>query len=373
MSRARPPLYSPAVPHGPLTTPVGVALLGYGYWGPNLARNVMTCDATRLEVICDADESARARAAKTYPHARVTADWTEVLEDPAVDAVMVALPVPLHHRFALEVLQAGRHVLVEKPLARTTAECDELAAAAEHAGRVLMVGHTFEYNAAVRLVRDLLRSGEMGEPYYVSMRRANLGIVRTDENAMWSLAPHDVSVLCHWLDRRPLSVNAVGVAHLQEGIEDVVFLAVKFEGGVLGHIHCSWLDPNKVREATIVGSAKMAVYDDVSPDAKVRVYDKGIVKRETTHPSLGRYEDFARFQMLARAGDVLIPKVEFREPLAVQIEHFAECVLEGRRPLTDAASGRRVVSVLEAAQRSLENDGRSEDVRLDVPVADPAA
>jgi predicted dehydrogenase len=209
-----------------------------------------------------------------------------------------------------------------------------------------------------------VRSGELGDPYYVSMRRTNLGIVRSDENAMWSLAPHDVSILIHWLQRAPLSVNATGMAQLQPGVEDVVFLAVRFEDDVIGHIHCSWLDPNKVRDATVVGSRKMAVYDDVSSDMKVRLYDKGIYKQ----PMLGRYETFARFQMLARAGDILIPKVEFREPLAVEIEHFVACVADGAEPMTDGANGRRVVAVLEAAQRSLENDGASEAVPLAAPV-----
>jgi predicted dehydrogenase len=348
----------------PQASPVTVALVGYGYWGPNLARNVVAAAGARLGAICDRDETALARAAKLHPGTRATSDWDSVLADPEIDAVVISLPVALHHRFALEALHAGKHILVEKPLARTVAECDELIAAAEERKLVLMAGHTFEYNAAVRLIGDYVRSGELGDPYYVSMRRTNLGIVRSDENAMWSLAPHDVSILIHWLQRAPLSVNATGMAQLQPGVEDVVFLAVRFEDDVIGHIHCSWLDPNKVRDATVVGSRKMAVYDDVSSDMKVRLYDKGIYKQ----PMLGRYETFARFQMLARAGDILIPKVEFREPLAVEIEHFVACVADGAEPMTDGANGRRVVAVLEAAQRSLENDGASEAVPLAAPV-----
>jgi predicted dehydrogenase len=298
---------------------------------------------------------------------RVTDDWDSLLADEELSAVVIALPVALHHRFALEALDAGKHVLVEKPLARSVAECDELIRMAEQRQRVLMVGHTFEFNPAVRLVGDYLRDGELGDPYYISMRRTNLGIVRSDENAMWSLAPHDVSILVYWLQRAPVSVNATGAALLQPGIEDVVFMSVRFEDDIIGHIHCSWLDPNKLRDATVVGSRKMAVYDDVSSDMKVRLYDKGVIKQR----SLGRYETFARFQMLARAGDILVPKVDFREPLSIEIEHFAQCIADGQAPLTDGANGRRVVAVLEAAQRSLDNGGALEPVALAPAATEP--
>src|SRR5215216_146306 len=344
--------------------PVGVAVAGYGYWGPNLARNVAVGEATELRAICDVSEDARARAQRLHPTATVTSDWDALLADPAVEAVIVALPIALHHRVALEAIEAGKHVLVEKPLAQSVAECDELIAAAERAGIVLMAGHTFEYNAAVETVRSYLAAGELGEPYYVSMRRTNLGIVRSDANAMWNLAPHDVSILCHWLDSAPVSVSATGVAQLQPGIHDVVFLSVMFANGVLGHVHCSWLDPNKVREATVVGSRKMVRYDDVSPDQKIWLYDKGIVREEVTHPDLGRYEDFGRFQMLARAGDVVIPKVHFKEPLAREIAEFADSIRSGRTPRTDGHNGRRVVSILEAAQRSLEAGGAVQELAI---------
>jgi predicted dehydrogenase len=342
--------------------PIGVAVVGYGYWGPNLARNVATSDQTELRAVCDLSEDARARAEKLHPGTWVTGDWDAVLADPEVEAVVVALPIALHHRVALEALDAGKHVLVEKPLATSVAECDELIAAAERSGLVLMAGHTFEYNAAVEAVREYLVAGELGEPYYVSMRRTNLGIVRHDANAMWNLAPHDISILCHWLDSAPVSVSATGVAQLQPDIHDVVFLSVMFESGVLGHVHCSWLDPNKVREATLVGSRKMVRYDDVSPDQKIWLYDKGIVREEVSHPDLGRYEDFGRFQMLARAGDVVIPKVHFREPLAREVAEFADSIRSRRAPRTDGRNGRRVVSILEAAQRSLAEGGAVQEL-----------
>jgi predicted dehydrogenase len=337
---------------------VGIAILGYGYWGPNLARNVAAASRARLVSVCDLDARARGRASARYRDTRVTDDWDSVLADEGIDAVVIALPIPLHHRFALEALEAGKHVLVEKPLACSVAECDELIRTADDRRRVLMVGHTFEFSAAVRLVGDYLHAGELGDPYYVSMRRANLGIVRDDVTAMWDLAPHDVSILISWLQRAPVSVNVTGAALLQSGVEDVVFMSIRFEDDIIGHVHCSWLDPNKLRDATVVGSRKMAVYNEMSSDMKVLVYDKGVVKQR----SLGRYETFARFQMLARAGDILVPKVEFSEPLSLEVEHFVECIVDGRVPVTDGASGRRVVAVLEAAQRSLENNGATEPV-----------
>jgi predicted dehydrogenase len=345
--------------------PILTCIVGYGYWGPNLARNIAASPTTQLSAICDTDAESRRRARRQHPSTPVVGSWEDVLGDEEISAVVIALPMRMHYEYALQALEAGKHVMVEKPLAETVAQCDALAAAAARSRCVLMVGHTFEYNAAVLAVRDYLRRGELGEPYYIAMRRLNLGIVRSDGNAMWSLAPHDLSILCAWLEREPIAVNASGVAHLQPDIEDVVFLTVQFEGGVVGHIQSSWLDPNKVREATVVGSEKMLVYDDVSPDAKLRLYDKGIVRqasRSEKRESLARAEDFASFQMIARAGDIVIPKIDFREPLAVQVEHFGHCIQEGCAPRTDVTSGRRVVAVLEAAQRSLRNGGRLETV-----------
>jgi len=342
---------------------IPTCIVGYGYWGPNLARNIAASATTELVAICDSDAESRRRARKQHPAVPVIASWDDVLGDNEIAAVVIALPMAKHFDFALQALQAGKHVMVEKPLAETVAQCDVLEAAASQSGRVLMVGHTFEYNGAVLAVRDYLRQGLVGELYYITLRRLNLGIVRSDGNAMWSLAPHDISILCMWLEREPVSVNASGVAHLQPGIEDVVFLTVQFDGGVVGHIQSSWLDPNKIREATVVGSKKMLVYDDVSPDAKLRLYDKGIV-RQSKHVSLGQADDFANFQMIARAGDILIPKIDFREPLAAQVAHFGQCIQDGSEPRTGAMSGRRVVAVLEAAQRSLRNRGELEPVYL---------
>jgi predicted dehydrogenase len=298
----------------------------------------------------------------------VTPRLSDVLETENIEAVVVALPMRMHHPVGLRTLQAGKHVLVEKPLATTIAECDELVAAAESRGLTLMVGHTFLFNGGVERAREFLAAGELGEPYYVSMRRTNLGIVRSDGNAMWSLAPHDISILRYWLDADPVAVSATGVSHLQPGIEDVTFLTVWFPDGVIGHIHCSWLEPHKVRDATLVGSRKMIVYDDTAPETKIWLYDKGIEKQHLrehsdSFPNLGRYDTFSRFQMIARAGDVVLPKLELREPLARQIEHFANVIRGGEDRLVAGSDGRAVVAVLVAAQKSLEERGAVQDIR----------
>jgi predicted dehydrogenase len=350
-----------------MVQPLKVALVGYGYWGPNLARNLVAAETTELVAICDPAEAATERARRLHPGVRLTTSIDEVLDDHVVEAIVIAVPMRLHHRLALRALRAGKHVLVEKPLATTVAECDELIEAATVRDLTLMVGHTFLFNGAVRRVREYLAAGNLGRPYYVSMRRTNLGIVRSDGNAMWSLAAHDISILRYWLRQRPLHVSATGAAHLQEGIEDVVFLSITFEDGVVGHIHTSWLEPNKVREATVVGDRKMVVYDDTSPEAKLRLYDKGIDRRSLDdhggrESGLGRYETFGRFQMIMRAGDIVIPKLQLTEPLLEETRHFAECVRGVAAPQADGEAGRRVVAILEAAQRSLAGNGEPQAV-----------
>jgi predicted dehydrogenase len=351
-----------------MTTPLAVAVAGYGYWGPNVARNVAASETTELAAICDVSEVALARATQLHPGVRVTDSLEKVLTDPRIEAIVLAVPMRLHHSLGLEALQAGKHVLVEKPLATTVAECDELLDAAATRNLTLMVGHTFLFNGAVRRVRQYLHERELGRPYYVSMRRTNLGIVRADGNAMWSLAPHDVSILRYWLPQAPLHVSATGACHLQEGIEDVVFMSITFEDGIVGHIHASWLEPNKVRDATVVGDRKMVVYDDTAPEAKLRLYDKGIDRRsidagDARGSGLGDYESFSRFQMIARAGDILIPKLDLREPLLLEVDHFAACVRGEAEPLADGNAGRDVVAILEAAQLSLASNGEPRQVK----------
>ena len=249
---------------------------------------------------------------------------------------------------------AGKHVLVEKPLAQTSSQCLELIRLAEQHGRTLMVGHVFLYSAAVRKVKEYIQTGELGQVLYISSQRLNLGIIRQDVNALWNFGPHDVSILCYWLDALPEHVVASGAAYLQPGVEDVIFLTMNFPGGVIANVHLSWLDPNKVRRMTVVGSQKMVVYDDVSVDAPIMIYDKGI-KTESPDGSMAtKYQTFGEFRYSVRSGDVVIPQLEAVEPLKAECRHFIECIQKGTKPLTDGYAGLQAVQVLEALQNALE-------------------
>jgi predicted dehydrogenase len=340
---------------------LNVAVVGVGYWGPNLIRNLSMIEDVRLVSVCDVDRGRLLPVKRQYPTVNITTRFSEVIDDPGIDAVVIALPVALHYRHAKEALEKGKHILVEKPLCMTTAEARELLDIAGEKNLTLMVGHTFEYNAAVGKLKELIKSGALGQVYYVYSQRLNLGRVRSDINAMWNLAPHDISIILHCLDKEPVRVSATGLTQLQSGIEDVVFAILEFEDGMMAHIHNSWLDPNKIRKMTFVGSSKMVVYDDVSADAKIQVYDKGIDKKDISR-DLGSYDDFGKFQLIHRAGDLLIPKIDFVEPLRVECRHFAECVIEGKQPITDGENGLRVVKVLEAAQQSIRDGGRSVEI-----------
>ncbi len=333
------------------STPIRVAVVGLGHWGPNLARNIHALSDARLHALCDADAARLQRWAERYPTARAVSDFHRLLEDPSLDAVMLATPVRTHYALARAVLQAGKHVFVEKPLARTTQEARELVQLAESKGLILMVGHVFLYNAAVRQVKAYIDSGELGEIYYIYAQRLNLGIVRQDVNALWNFAPHDISIINYWLGGMPVRVNAHGYAYLQPNIEDVVFLNLEYPGGQAASVHVSWLDPNKVRRMTVVGSKKMVVYDDVSPDAKIRLYDKGVDRKPSN--GLGRYATFGEFQLLLRAGDLLIPKIPFTEPLRAECQAFVDAIRTGIPPLADGRNGLAVVEVLEAAHSAM--------------------
>ncbi|MFP6644858.1 MAG: Gfo/Idh/MocA family oxidoreductase, partial [Candidatus Latescibacterota bacterium] len=284
-----------------------------------------------------------------------------------IDAIILATPADTHFELARQVLASGRSVFAEKPLARSTAECEQLIELAAQKNLVLMVGHTFEYNAAVEYVDDLICRRDLGQIYYIYSQRLNLGVVRHDVNALWNLAPHDISIALRWLKKEPVRVCARGYTYLQAGVEDVVYLDLEFDDGVAVHIHVSWLDPGKVRRTTVVGSRKMVVYDDASTEAKIQVFDKGIDREPITpdgpaYASLGEFDSFGKFQLTQRAGDLLIPKIDFTEPLKRECSHFVDCVRENRRPLTDGESGLRVVRILEAGTKSLRQGGIAVDI-----------
>lgn len=335
-----------------------VAVVGAGYWGPNLIRNFYQLPTSELTWCCDADESKLSKLLGLYPGVRGATDFTQLLDDPQLDAVVLATPVRTHFALARQALLAGKHVLVEKPLAMNTAEAVGLMQTAESAGRVLMVGHVFEYNPAVLHIKQLLDQNAIGSVYYIYSNRVNLGRVQSDINALWSIAPHDISILLFLLGTMPETVSARGGMYLNGQVEDVVFMNLTFPGNVLGHVQASWLDPSKVRRMTIVGSTRMIVYDDVADEGKVKIYDKGVYRKTDDH--------YGEFQYKVHSGDIYIPKIEMTEPLRAECAHFIECIQEGKTPRTDGRNGLRVVQVLEAAQRSLDQGGAA------VPVNDTA-
>lgn len=336
---------------------IEIGVVGCGYWGLNLVRNFAELRGARLSLLCDESEGSLAKARRFAPQARRTQSFKEAL-DSDVDALVLATPAASHAKMALASLRAGKNTFVEKPLALTSREAARVVDLAAARGLTLMVGHTFLYNSAVNQIRDYIRRGEIGEVYYLYSQRLNLGKVRADVNVMWNLAPHDISIALHWLDERPSSVSAKGLTFLQDELADVVFASLDFEGGRCAHIHNSWLDPSKVRRATIVGSKKMILYNDMDADARIQLFDKGIDRKHLDR-SLGEFDSFAKFQLIQRAGDLVIPKVNFVEPLRAEAEHFAECVEKRRRPRTDGEHGLAVVRILEALQKSLTRGGKS--------------
>jgi len=331
---------------------VKVGVVGFGYWGPNLARNFAALPGCELAWCCDGSEAARARFAPLYPGARFTGEFDDLLSDPELDAVALATPVPSHATLAQRVLAAGKHCFVEKPLAQSVAEAEAAVEAARSAGRVLMVGHLLEYHPGVVRLKELADSGELGQVHYLYGNRLNLGKLRADENALWSLGAHDVSVTLRLAGEEPVEVHARGESYMRPGIEDVVFCFLRFPSGLSAHLHLSWLDPHKERRFTIVGSRRMATFDDMALEGKLTVYDKGF---DESTSSYGEY--------ITRSGDIWSPRLPNAEPLRAECLHFVECIAEGRTPVSDGESGLRVVRVLEALQQSLDASARR------VPVA----
>ncbi len=324
-----------------------LAVVGLGYWGPNLARNFAAISGCELAWLCDPSPDAREHAATQFPTARVTGDLADVLADDTLDAVALATPVPTHADLAVRVLEAGKHCFVEKPLAQSVADAERAAAAADEHGRVLMVGHLLEYHPGVQQLKELTESGELGRIYYIYSNRLNLGKLRADENALWSLGAHDVSVVLYLANEEPWEMVAHGESYVQAGVEDVVFCFLRFPSGLSAHLHLSWLDPHKERRFTVVGSRRMATFDDMALEGKLSIFDKGF---DQTSRGYGEY--------ITRTGGIVSPQVPNVEPLRVECEHFVECIREGRRPRSDGASGVRVVRVLEELQRSLDASAR---------------
>jgi len=325
-----------------------VAQLGVGYWGPNLLRNLVANPDCEVVRVVDCDEGRRDFVRSLYPSVAVSDRVEDVLEDSAIDAVVIATPAVTHFDLVMKALRAGKHVLVEKPMARTAAEVRSIRDAASEAGLVAMVGHTFIYNAAVRYVKRLIDDGELGDVRYIYSQRLNLGRIRSDVDALWNLAPHDVSIIQYLLGNpSPAGMTRCGMDFVQDGIDDVVFLTIAYPDGVLANIHVSWLDPRKVRQMTVVGSRKMVVYDDIA-DNKIAIYDKGIEPKAVIERSMP-FDRTGFPQYSLRSGDVLLPKINFQEPLKVEIAHFVRCVAEGESCLTGPDHALEVVRILEGS------------------------
>ena len=329
---------------------IGIAVVGTGDWGANLVRNFANLPGTRLVSVCDADPKRLAKTAEQYPGVRAVGDVAEVAQDSGVQGVVVAASAVSHYSLAKALLEAGKDVYVEKPLTLEVTHAEELCRLAQSKGRILMVGHLLLYHPGVQYMKQMVTEGRLGDLLYIYCQRVNLGKVRKDENALWSFAPHDLSVILHLMDQEPVDVAARGSAFLQPGIEDVVFVDLRFASGQMAHVHVSWLDPHKLRKFTVVGSQKMLVFDDMEASEKIRVYDKGVDRAG----QVVSYGD----ALTVRSGDILIPKISLQEPLRVECLHFVECVRERKQPLTDGVGGLRVVKVLDAAQRSLKAGGQ---------------
>ncbi|HLH57174.1 MAG TPA: Gfo/Idh/MocA family oxidoreductase [Verrucomicrobiae bacterium] len=339
---------------------LNVGVVGCGYWGPNLVRNFRQSPECHLKVLCDASESRLGHMRRLYPDLVTTQKFDDLLNDSELDAVVIATPVRFHYTMAKAALSVGKHVFIEKPMARTEAEASELVSLAERQGLVLMVGHTFLFSPAVRRMKEIINAGDIGEVQYISARRLNLGLFQKDINVAWDLAPHDISILLHLLDELPLSVSCQGSCHVTRGIEDVTMMNLNFRKNRCAFIHNSWLDPKKVRQMTVVGSQRMIVYDDTEPLEKLKIYDT----RVEVPP---HYDTFAEFTYSYHYGDSYVPYIKQDEPLKLECQHFLECILEGAVPITNGRLGLEVVKILEASSESLKKHGASVNLGATTP------
>ena len=326
---------------------LNVAQIGVGYWGPNLLRNLVMSKNCSVKTVVDFSKERRDYVQGLYPAVKVIADVEEVFQDTKIDAVVIATPVRTHFELSTRALKAGKHILVEKPLATSVAEVDQIGSIAAEKNLLVMAGHTFLFNAAVRYAKTLIDSGSIGDVRFIYSQRLNLGRIRSDVDALWNLAPHDVSIIQYWLgDPEPVSVHRYGVDYIQEKIDDVVFMNIMYPNKIMANIHVSWLDPQKIRSMIVVGTRKMIIYDDMA-DNKIAIYDKGIDRKVITkEPMAHDKHQFPSFDH--RSGDVLLPKIDFKEPLKMEIEHFIDCIQNGTKCLTGLDHARKVVEILAA-------------------------
>ena len=331
---------------------MNIAVIGCGYWGPNQIRNFNQIPECTMKLCCDLDQKRLDHIKMLYPSINTTTELSDVLNDDEIKAVGIATPVSTHFSVAKSCLEHGKHVLIEKPLTSSTTQCLELINLAKEKKRVLMVGHTFEYTAAVNKVKEIIKSGDLGDILYISSVRVNLGLFQKDINVIWDLAPHDISIINYILDEEVVSINAQGKDHFKKGIEDVASITLHYPNGSIAFIHNSWLDPNKIRKTTVVGSKRMLVYDDIEPNEKIKIYDKGV----DVPP---HYDTFAEFHFSYRYGDIYSPRLKEYEPLRFECKHFLDCIRDDKKPRSDGYCGLKVVSILEATSESIKCGGKS--------------
>ncbi len=341
-----------------MSAPVRLGVVGFGYWGPNVVRNLDKLADAQIVAAVDTDARNLARFADLYPYADTTTDLDAMLARADIDAVVVVTSAPSHFAIASKVIAAGKHCFVEKPLTLTSADAEKLVLAADAAGVILMVGHLMVYHSAIDWIKNYIESGEMGDLLYLYMQRLNLGKVRTEENAFWSLAPHDVSIVLHLLGERPDYVSANGAAYVTDGVQDTVFANLHFPSGKMANIHVSWLDPHKVRKLTVVGTTKMLVFDDMEATEKIWIYDRGVGEPES---AMAYGED-----LTLRFGDINVPWVPLKEPLSTEVQHFLDCCRSGQTPRSDGRAGLCVVRVLEAVDESMKGLGAPVSTKLEV-------
>jgi predicted dehydrogenase len=342
---------------------VGIGVIGYGYWGPNLVRNFIETPDTQVIAVSDLSQGRLDLVQRRYPMVQVTNEYRDLLRDPKIDAIAISTPVSTHFPLAMEALKAGKHVLVEKPMTASSVEAAKLIEEAERRNLVLMVDHTFVYTGAVRKIRELIDKGSLGEIYYYDSTRANLGLFQQDVDVIWDLAVHDLSIMEYILPEQAQEVSATGSGHVDGAAENIAYVSVFYQSSLIAHLNVNWLSPVKIRRTLVGGSKQMIVYDDTESSEKVKLYDKGVVVKNGPE---------SRYKLLVsyRSGDMYAPQIDITEALRVEAQHFADCVSKGHKPITDGYAGLRVVSILEAATRSMKRHGKS--VQL-TPLAAPRA
>lgn len=330
--------------------PINFGFIGCGYWGPNLIRNFRALPGCRAKLVCDRDESRLKHMQTLFPEIETTTESAQLINDPALEAIVIATPVKYHYPLAKASLLAGKHTFIEKPMASTSAECEELIEIAQRNGLILMIGHTFIYSSSVAKIVEIVKAGDLGEIRYINSRRLNLGLFQKDINVTWDLAPHDISIILEILGEPPVELNCQGNAHVTPGVEDVTNLSLTFRHQRFATIQSSWLEPRKVREMTIVGTRRMIVYDDLAANEKIRIYDVRV-----SRPA--HYDTFAEFHYSYHYGDSYIPFIKQEEPLKAECQHFLDCIDKGTQPLTGGREGLAMVRILEAASQSLKRHG----------------